>query len=298
MLITSNGSSRRALPVFEQTRLCCSCRDATTIDWSLGRLEVFVLARRKATAPKMQSVVMSHPTELCVVGVDEGRGELVQSAGRDDSLQASSTRASSLAHRPGRSEPASRAPARERSRRARGKSADGRGWAFRSGHFGLGTVHAHVHVGAMRVKVRAPSLDPASTVASAMDHPLTAPGWRRERSSAGPPRTGTRTQVHCQTGVQTHNVMEFEARQEGIWVGVESRGQACRLAGLPPEAMPQPAPRPAPNVAVNDVPPSNGAVARKLRRSRPGRIKFDTTPASMYVCRRSRTAPRGLRHPF
>ena len=101
MLITSNGSSRRALPVFEQTRLCCSCRDAATIDWSLRRLEVLFLARRKATAPKMHSVVMSHgATELCVVGVDEGRGELVQSAGRDDSSQASSTRASSLAHRP------------------------------------------------------------------------------------------------------------------------------------------------------------------------------------------------------
>ena len=167
-------------------------------------------------------------------------------------------------------------------------------------------------VGAMWGKVRAPSLDPASTPASATDNPLTAPGWRRERSSAGPPLAGTRTQVHCQKGVQTQWSVQFETRsrcREGIGGGrggQVARGHACQLAVLPPKATPAPRPN-SPSLAVNDVSPSlykpNGVVARKPRRTRPrraspGRLKVGTSPASMHACWCLRTAQRGLRHPF
>ena len=72
-LIASNGSSRRALPVFEQTRLCCI--DAAwpareTIDWSLGCLEALALAILKPAATRMQSVVMGHASTQLVGGSD------------------------------------------------------------------------------------------------------------------------------------------------------------------------------------------------------------------------------------
>ena len=167
---------------------------------------------------------MSHgPTELCVGGVDESRDELVQSAGRDVSVQASSTQESSLGHRPGRSEHAWRASARER-RPRRGKSADRR---FGRGRF-VGRFGA-VHVRVVGAKVRAPSLDPAAIPASATDNPLTAPGWRRERK-AGPPLAGTRTRAHCQKGVQTRIVSGYRDEialsggHRGVCVGIMSRG--------------------------------------------------------------------------
>ena len=161
-------------------------------------------------------------------------------------------------------------------------------------------------------KVRAPSLDPASTPASATDNPLTAPRWRREHSSAGPPLASTRTRAHCQKGVQTRIVSGYRddialsGGHRGGRGGQVARGHACQLAVLSPEATPAPRPN-SPSLAVNDVSPRlyepNGVVAREPRRTRPrrappGRLKVGTSPASMYVCWNSRPAQRGLRHPF
>ena len=99
------------------------------------------------------------------------------------------------------------------------------------GRFG-GGAFACVHVGAMWGEVRAPSLDPAATPVSATDNPLTAPGWRRERSGAGPPLAGTRTRVHCQKGVQTRIVSGYRdeiALSEGHrgWAWGSCRAGAC-----------------------------------------------------------------------